>query len=226
MPVERILVGHHELVLRRPDDPEALIDVERFGVDEFMPYWAELWPSGIALARHVVALPLSGRRVLELGCGLGVPSLAAALAGGDVLATDWAPEALALLETNAAANGLRVETLVLDWRDSAPAGGPFDVVLAADVLYEARNAEPLLAMLDDAVAAGGEAIVADPGRRHAPAFFEAVAARAWSTEQRRSDELPGGAITTLRRERPGEAGVADAPEADAAPTGASGEASS
>ena len=56
-----------------------------------MPYWAELWPSGIALARHVVGLALAGRRVLELGCGLALPSFAAALAGADVLATDWAP---------------------------------------------------------------------------------------------------------------------------------------
>ena len=98
----------------RPDDPESLIDEERFGVDEFMPYWAELWPSGIALARHVVGLPLDGVRALELGCGLGLPSLAAALAGAETLATDWAPEAVELLRENAAANGLGISTAVLD----------------------------------------------------------------------------------------------------------------
>jgi predicted nicotinamide N-methyase len=196
---ERITVGAHELVLLRPDDPESLIDEERFGVDEFMPYWAELWPSGNALARHVVGVPLAGRRVLELGCGLGLPSLAAALAGADVLATDWAPEALDHLERNAAANGLRVRTALLDWRDGAPAEPPFDLVIAADVLYEARNAEPLLATLEETVAADGEAIVADPGRRHAPAFFEAATARAWSLEQRPVRELPAGSLTVLRR---------------------------
>ena len=59
-----------------------------------MPYWAELWPSGLALADYVATLDLAGRRVLELGCGLALPSFAAALGGADVLATDWAPEAL------------------------------------------------------------------------------------------------------------------------------------
>jgi predicted nicotinamide N-methyase len=201
---ERITVGAHELVLSRPDDPESLIDEERFGIDEFMPYWAELWPSGIALARHVVGLPLGETRVLELGCGLGLPSLAAALAGAHVLATDWAPEALALLEANAAANGIRVETAVLDWRFGAP-GGPFDLVLGADVLYEARNAEPLLALLAEAVADGGVAIVADPGRRHAPAFFEAATAAGWAARAVEMEELPGGGITVLRRGTPADA---------------------
>jgi len=196
---ERITVGAHELVLSRPDDPESLIDEARFGIDEFMPYWAELWPSGIALARHVVGLPLGETRVLELGCGLGLPSLAAALAGARVLATDWAPEALALLEANAAANGIRVETALLDWRFGAPPRGPFDLVLAADVLYEARNAEPLLALLDEAVADGGVAIVADPGRRHAPAFFEAATAAGWAARAVEVTELPAGGITVLRR---------------------------
>ena len=164
-----------------------------------MPYWAELWPSGIALARHVVEMPLRGSRVLELGCGLGLPSLAAALAGAEALATDWAPEALELLRSNATANGLRVETALLDWRNGAPPGPPFDLVLAADVLYEVRNAEPLLALLDDTVAALGEAVVADPGRKGADAFFEAAAARAWSSEMRPARELPSGSLTTLRR---------------------------
>ena len=202
---ERIAIGTHELVLLRPDDPESLIDEERFDVDEFMPYWAELWPSGIALARHVVDLPLGGKRVLELGCGLGLPSLAAGLAGADVLATDWAPEALALLERNASANGLRLRTAPLDWRAGASARAPFDLVLAADVLYEARNAEPLLAVLDDAVAAGGTAIVADPGRRHAEAFFEAASSCGWASHRSPAPELPSGSLTTLRRAESGTA---------------------
>jgi predicted nicotinamide N-methyase len=199
MPEKRIDVGAHALVVLRPDDPASLLDEERFGVDEFMPYWAELWPSGLALARHVVTMPLGGKRVLELGCGLGLPSLAATLAGADVLATDWAPEALALLERNAAANGLMVETAVLDWRSGAPPGSPFDLVLAADVLYEARNAEPLLAVLDDAVAPAGTALIADPGRRHAAPFFEAASARGWAARAVEVEDLPSGWITVLRR---------------------------
>jgi len=140
---ERIHIGNVELDLLRPQSPEALIDEEAFAHDEFLPYWAELWPAARALAG---ALPdVRGLKVVELGCGLGVPSLVAAAGGAQVTATDWANEAIELLRENAARNGLHVQAEVRDWRDPWPAR--FDVVLAADVLYEHRNVEPLLARL-------------------------------------------------------------------------------
>ncbi len=158
--------------------------------------------------------------MLELGCGLALPSFAAALAGADVLATDWAPEALELVASNAAANGLRVATALVDWHAAAPGAlpqfgvgsaasarrggqgagdGAFDVVLAADVLYEERNAVPLLDLLNAALSPEGVALIADPGRRHAPAFFEKAAAAGWSIEDAAAPELPSGSIATLRR---------------------------
>ena len=85
-----------DLRLMRPRDTEALLDEEAFDRDEFLPYWAELWPSSLALARMIAGRALRGARTLELGCGLGLPSIAAALAGGRVLATDWSPEAVAM----------------------------------------------------------------------------------------------------------------------------------
>ena len=94
-------VAGRQLTLLRPPSPDELIDETAFAVEEFLPYWAELWPSGVALAAHVVALDLTGRRVLELGAGLGLPSLAAAVRGGEVLATDWAEDAIELLHWNA-----------------------------------------------------------------------------------------------------------------------------
>jgi predicted nicotinamide N-methyase len=152
-----------ELLVRRPRDSEALIDERAFAHEEFMPYWAELWPSGVALARAVAGRALKGARVLEIGCGLGLPSLAAALAGGRVLATDWAPDALELLRDNARRNDAVLETAVVDW--TAPQAllerAPFDIVLAADVLYEQRNV-PVLAELLPRLA--GEVLLADPGR--------------------------------------------------------------
>jgi predicted nicotinamide N-methyase len=83
--------------------------------------------------------------VCELGCGLAVPSLLAAAQGAHVTATDWAPEAIELLSENAARNGLAVRAEVRDWRESW--AERFDLVLAADVLYEQRNVEPLLERL-------------------------------------------------------------------------------
>src|SRR5205814_4366642 len=103
--LERLTAGGVELALSRPGDPEALLDEDEFARDEFMPYWAELWPAGLALAR-ALPLRLDGLRVVELGCGLGIPSLVAAARGARVTAIDWAADAIALLHTNAAANGL------------------------------------------------------------------------------------------------------------------------
>jgi predicted nicotinamide N-methyase len=197
---ELIAIGRTELVLLRPDDPEGLIDERRFEEDEFLPYWAELWPSGVALAAHVAALELEGARVLEVGAGLALPSFAAAQAGADVLVSDWAPEAVELAAVNAAANGLDVTTALLAWDDeSARALGPFELVLAADVLYEERNAAPLLRLLEAVVARDGEALIADPGRRHAPAFFGSARLAGWSVEHTPLEALPAGGIERLRR---------------------------
>jgi predicted nicotinamide N-methyase len=85
--------------------------------------------------------------VVELGCGLGLPSLVAAARGADVTASDWAADAVELLRENAARNGLTVRAEVRDWRE--PWLERFDIALAADVLYERRNVEPLLERLHE-----------------------------------------------------------------------------
>ena len=172
---ETVALRDGELSVLRPRDAEALLDEEAFEHEEYLPYWAELWPSGQALARRVSARSLRGARVLELGCGLGLPSLAAALAGGRVLATDWSPDAIGLLEANAARNGARLETAHAAWE--APGAlverAPWDLVLAADVLYERRNVPLLLDLLPRL---GAEVWLADPGRPAAPEFLAGAAA--------------------------------------------------
>ena len=132
-----------ELALLRPAAPEALIDEDAFATDEFLPYWAELWPAARALAEE---LPdVRGLRVVDLGCGLGLTALVAAAKGARVTAVDWAADAVVLLEENAARNGLALRAEVRDWRE--PWDERFDLALAADVLYERRNVEPVLARL-------------------------------------------------------------------------------
>ena len=159
------------LRLLRPRDPEALLSEEEFARDEFLPYWAELWPSALELAAVVEARDVAGARVLELGCGLGVPSLVAARGGARALATDWADDAILLLRENARRNGIALEAAVVDWREPAPAleRAPFDVVLAADVLYERRYVDVLLELLPRL---GGEVLFADPGRPFTDRFLE------------------------------------------------------
>ena len=114
-----------------------------------------------------------------------MPSIAAARAGAAVLATDACPEALTLAARNALANDVRVETATVDWAepDELVARAPFDVVLAADVLYERASVALLLALLPRL---GPEAWLADPGRPAADAFIEQAGSR-WSVETRVRD---------------------------------------
>ena len=109
--------------------------------------------------------------MLELGCGLGLPALAAALRGADVLATDWAEDAIELLGQNAERNGIFVRVAHVRWREPELLlrAAPWDLVLGADLLYEARNAEQLAELLPDL---GGEVLLAEPGRPYAKEFLE------------------------------------------------------
>ncbi|HVW88700.1 MAG TPA: methyltransferase domain-containing protein [Gaiellaceae bacterium] len=140
---ETVEVAGVRLELLRPSSPEALIDEQAFARDEFLPYWAELWPAASALAEALS--DVRGLRVVELGCGLGLTSLVAAAKGAEVTAADWAEDAIELLRRNAERNGIALRAEVRDWREPWPER--FDLALAADVLYERRNVEPLLERL-------------------------------------------------------------------------------
>jgi predicted nicotinamide N-methyase len=169
---ETVELDGRELVLLRPPSADELIDEAAFDAEEFLPYWAELWPSGVALAQTVAQLELRDARVLELGAGLGLPSLAAALRGADVLATDWADDAVALLRLNAARNGIRLRSERVRWDepDALVAEAPWDLVLGADLLYEQRNAAQLLELLPGL---GADVLLAEPGRPFARPFLAA-----------------------------------------------------
>ncbi len=202
--VEVVALGDgRDVLVARPRDSEALLDEEAFDArDEYLPYWAELWPSAIALARVVARRPLRGKRVLELGCGLGLPGLAAATGGARATVTDWAPEAVVAARDNAARNGVELEALVCDWR--APQAlvdrAPWDLVLLADVLYEERNVAPLLALLPRLTR---EVLLADPGRDTAAPFL-AGAEELWERTTTQDDRV---CVHHLRA-RPGAAGGA------------------
>jgi predicted nicotinamide N-methyase len=174
-----------ELHLLQPEEAAALPDSGPVEWAPVAPYWAVLWRSGMALARELDGVALRGLRVVELGCGLAVPSLAAARAGATVLATDACAEALTLVARNATANDVRIETAIVDWTkpDVLLRRAPFDMVLAADVLYERASVAPLLSLLPRLA---GQAWLADPGRPAAEAFVE-QAGRRWPVETRVSD---------------------------------------
>jgi predicted nicotinamide N-methyase len=182
---ESVALRGAALQVLRPRDAEALLDERAFEHEEFLPYWAELWPSGVALARRVAARALKGARVLELGCGLGLPSLAAALAGGRVLATDWSPQAIELLRDNAERNDAELELEIADWAHPGALieRAPWDLVLGADLLYERRNVAPLLDLVPRLLDKG-ELWLADPRRAPAEEFLAGLERLAEDTDGR------------------------------------------
>ena len=174
-----------ELRLLQPQESAALPDTGPVEWAPLAPYWSVLWRSGVALAHELDGIALRGLRVVELGCGLAVPSIAAARAGAAVLATDACAEALPLVARNAHANDVHIETATVDWAepDELVRRAPFDLVLAADVLYERASVAPLLSLLPRLAP---EAWLADPGRPAAGAFVE-QASRRWPIETRVRD---------------------------------------
>jgi predicted nicotinamide N-methyase len=142
-------------VLRPAEEPPF----DAVGDELLPPHWAELWPSAIALADNDFP---AGARVLEIGCGLGLPALAAARAGCTVTAIDLSPTAIDLVRRSAARSGLTLTARACSW---TVLDGEWDLVLAADVLYGHRNVVELREVLPRLAA---EVWLTDPGRPLAP----------------------------------------------------------
>jgi predicted nicotinamide N-methyase len=154
-----------------PPDVDALIDEEEFARDERIPYWANVWESAVVLAEEIALLDGQGKRLLELGCGLALPAIVAARHGFAATASDYEEAALEGVRYNADCNGATALALrLVDWRQPPDDLGAFDVVVAADVLYEKHHALALSGMIARTLAAGGMALVADPGRARAADF--------------------------------------------------------
>jgi predicted nicotinamide N-methyase len=187
--VQEELVEHRfelpsgEMRLLQPAEAAKIPDDHQVEWAPIAPYWSVLWRSGVALARQLDGESLRGQRVVELGCGLAAPSIAAARAGADVIATDGDSDALGLVVRNAEANHVQVEIDMVDWGDpdELVARGPFDLVLGSDIVYERPSVALLLELLPRLAPL---AWIADPGRPAAEAFLEQARTR-WSVETRR-----------------------------------------
>ena len=151
------------------------------------PYWSMIWPSGIVLAGVIAREPgiFQGKRVLELGPGVGVTAVAAMDAGADLVVADSAPGSLALCALNALDQvGREPQTLLVDWCNSSPdlvaaAGAGFAVVLAADVLYDQQTIKLMKTLLERLVAPGGEVWIANPGRSMTESLVNTLRRRGW-----------------------------------------------
>jgi predicted nicotinamide N-methyase len=170
-----VVCGGLTIELLRVADVDTLLDQLpkiQFRPDERLPYWADLWPSSLALARYLwEAVDLQGIEVLELGCGLGLAGIAASRKGGLVTFSDYEADALAFTRYNAYRNGCP-QAIVrhLDWY--APRlNQSYAVIIASDVLYERANFQPLLQLLHCALEPDGHFILAEPNRPIARDFF-------------------------------------------------------
>jgi len=169
-----VRVGSRNVNILRPRSAEDLISETDFDRDERLPYWAELWPSSTILANFIVAENGPRGSAIELGAGVGLVSIAAAIAGHQITASDYYEDALAFARANAFRNlGRDIDTALIDWRDVASDIPRFDLVLASDVLYESRYAPLVAGVVHRLLTDSGVAYVADPGRVAANAFTDA-----------------------------------------------------
>ena len=176
-----VTVGSMAVEMFTVADPNGLamqMAAEEFIDDERFPYWAELWPSSRALAAHVAAgrADLAGVEVVELGCGLGLAGVVAALLGAAVTYTDFEPDALAFAAANHHLNlGVSGTTKLVDWR-YPPDDLRAPLVLGADVLYERRFLDHFFDTLAAVLAPGGRALIAEPDRAVAAGAIERLVA--------------------------------------------------
>ncbi len=188
-------VGNRTFSILKPANSDDLIREEDFVKDERLPYWADVWPSSIVLAEKLLELDGDGKTALELGCGVGLSTLAATSAGFDVLATDYYEDALDVTRANVFRNlGSLARTRLVDWRHLPANIGSFDLVFASDVLYEQEYAALLPVLLDGLIAPGGIALIADPGRVATPVFLEACATQGLVVRKKETRPFEAGEI--------------------------------
>jgi predicted nicotinamide N-methyase len=161
-----------------PADWEALRDFEGMAPGRPLPYWGRLWPASFVLAQALAERPPGpGTRVIELGSGLGLPSVVAARGGAAVLATDGHTDAVAFAAHNLTLNELEGTVITADMAADAEAlveRGPFDLVLAADLLYTVANVDSLLSLLPRLLEPNGELWLGDPDRAGGRRFLAAA----------------------------------------------------
>jgi predicted nicotinamide N-methyase len=200
---ETLDVADRSLTLFRPGNPDLFLDDEQVHAEnsrnDYMPYWAFLWPSAVTMATAVVKSPdwPAGSEVLELGAGTGLVGLAGLLRGDRVVFSDYDRTALHLCRLNARLNGLGdPELLHLDWREQT--SRRFSVMIGCEVTYDATLHETLLDLLERMLLPGGICWLGDPGRYQSRFFFEKAQRRSFDLE------LTDGQGTVVSEITPGE----------------------
>ncbi|MBB6064106.1 putative nicotinamide N-methyase [Pseudoxanthomonas broegbernensis] len=160
---------------------------ERIGISSAQwSLFGQVWPAGLLLAQAMQRFDIEGKRILELGCGIGLASLVLQKRGANVIASDAHPLAEAFLAYNAALNDLpALHYRQLRWDTPLPTLGRFDAIIASDVLYERGHAELIDTVVERHALPLAEVVVADPGRGNSSRFSRMLAARGFGMKARR-----------------------------------------
>lgn len=146
--------------------------------------FGQLWPASRVLAQTVKHIDISNRRIIELGCGLGLPSLVLQSRGANVTASDHHPLSASFLHYNAALNNLPdVPYLDLPWGTPNPDIGTFDVIIGSDILYERNHSEMLAGLIQRLAAARAKVLITCPGRSQRNAFSRLLQAMGFEIEE-------------------------------------------
>lgn len=187
---EKVLIGGHVYRLRLLSDKEQFSDPDgyrvRLGISPAQwSQFGQVWPSGRLLAQAMHRYRIANKRILELGCGIGLASLVLQRRGADITASDMHPLAGAFLAYNAVLNALpAVHYHGLRWRVPQPALGHFELIIASDVLYERDQSFLLAGVIERHASPIAEVMVTDPGRGHRAQFSRLLAAQGFDLTEK------------------------------------------
>jgi predicted nicotinamide N-methyase len=195
---EQVIIDDYTFTIAKPGESDRLLDHpairSAFVADEYMPYWADLWPAARMLAKAIVRETWTpGTPALEIGCGLGLPGIAALAKGLHVVFSDYDATALHFAAENARRNSYSdFETLQMDWRYPPP-DRRFPIILAADLIYEMRNVAPIVSLIKQLLQPDGVCLLTDQDRVPSHILRDTLAAEGlpFTTQLMRAGE-PGG----------------------------------
>jgi predicted nicotinamide N-methyase len=162
---------------------QLFVELEKTGntslLEELCPYFGCIWPSARALCNYLefssVRAQIKNSSVLEIGCGLALPSLLCAKLGARVTATDFHPEVPEFLAINREQNQIsNLDYRRLDWRNGGNELGYFDWILGSDVLYEKEHSLILARAISNHLSPHGRAVITDPARPYLQTFVDAM----------------------------------------------------
>jgi ETFB lysine methyltransferase len=181
-------------VLERPADLESLwqsMDEDDPEAEEHIPYWVELWPATLALCGWLARQDLTGRRCLDLGCGLGLSALVASNLGAHVAGVDYERDALYFAARNARLNAVREPLwLCMDWNRPGFTAASFERIWGGDIFYEQRFFDPLESLLLRCLAPGGRAWFGDPERTVSSTVWARFSRRGWRVKNQGQEVVP------------------------------------